>query len=112
MRTFRDDDAGYLAWVEAHPNGFVVNAYREPTPAYLKLHRATCGTISRRPARGYYWTGDYAKFCAEDRAELDEWAWQAVGGELSPCGLCRPEPGRGICPSRPGQTHVATQEME
>jgi hypothetical protein len=29
--------------------------------------------------------------CAETRVELDQWARQNVGGELHPCGLCRPE---------------------
>ena len=33
MRLFEDDDAGYLAWVESHQDGFVVNTYRPPTQA-------------------------------------------------------------------------------
>jgi hypothetical protein len=51
MRIFEDDDAGYLAWVGSHPHGFVVNTFRKPDPRYLMLHRATCHTITGKPAR-------------------------------------------------------------
>ncbi len=27
-REFRDDDAGYLAWLAAHPDGYVMNIAR------------------------------------------------------------------------------------
>jgi hypothetical protein len=90
MRIFEDDDAGYLAWVDGNQHGFVVNTYRKPDPRYLILHRASCGSIRGKPARGDRWTGDYIKVCAETRAELDQWSRQNVGGKLHPCGLCRP----------------------
>ena len=90
MRIFEDDDAGYLAWVERNQHGFVVNATRKPDPTYLYLHRASCGTIRGKPARGERWTtGELIKVCAETHAELGQWACQIAGGELHPCGLCR-----------------------
>jgi hypothetical protein len=92
MRIFEDDDAGYLAWVDRNQHGFVVNTTRKPDPRYLYLHRASCGTIRGKPARGERWTtGELIKVCAETRAELDQWAHQIAGGELHPCGLCRPD---------------------
>ena len=92
MRIFEDDDTGYLAWVESHQHGFVVNTFRKPDPRYLMLHRATCGTITGRPARGQRWTtGDYLKACSETRPALDQWPHQTAGGELTPCRLCRPD---------------------
>ena len=92
MRLFEDDDAGYLDWVENRQDGFVVNTFRKPDPRYLMLHRATCGTIRGKPARGDRWTtGDFLKACSETRADLDQWARENVGGKLTPCGLCRPE---------------------
>jgi hypothetical protein len=92
VHIFEDDDAGYLAWIEGHQHGFVVNTYRKPDRRYLILHRASCGTIRGIPARGKRWTtGDFIKACAETRVELDQWARQIAGGELHPCGLCRPE---------------------
>ena len=92
MRIVEDDDAGYLAWVESYQHGYVVNTTRRPDPRYLILHRASCGTIRGKPARGDRWTtGGFIKACAETRTDLDQWARQNVGGELHPCGLCRPE---------------------
>jgi hypothetical protein len=68
MRIFEDDDAGYLAWVENHQHGFDVNSYRKPDPRYLILHRATCGTITGKPARDDRWmTGEFIKACSETR---------------------------------------------
>jgi hypothetical protein len=87
-----DDDACYLAWVDGHQHGFVVNTYRKPDPRYLILHQASCGTIHGKPACGERWTtGYFIKACAENRAALDQWARQNVGGELHPCALCRPD---------------------
>jgi hypothetical protein len=92
MSIFEDDDAGCLAWIDGHQHGFVVNTYRKPDPRYLYLHRASCGTIRGKPARGERWTtGDFIKACAETRAELEQWARQIAGGELHPCGLCQPD---------------------
>ena len=51
---FMNDDDGYISWLSAHPDGFVLNCGRPPTPSYLMLHRSTCGTISR--ASGTNWT--------------------------------------------------------
>ena len=51
MRIFEDDDAGYLAWIDGHQHGFVVNTFRKPDPRYLFLHRASCGTIRGKTAR-------------------------------------------------------------
>jgi hypothetical protein len=92
MRIFEDDDAGYLGWIDRHPHGFVVNSYLKPDPRYLMLHRASCGTIRGKPARGERWTtGELIKACAETRVELEQWARQSAGGGLHPCGVCRPE---------------------
>jgi hypothetical protein len=92
MRIFEDDDAGYLAWVERSQHGFVVNTTRKPDPTYLYLHRANCGTIRGKPARGERWTtGLFIKVCAETCAALDQCARQIAGGQLHPCGLCRPD---------------------
>lgn len=40
MVPFLDDGAGYLDWLTTHPDGFVLNTYRNPTPGYLMLHHA------------------------------------------------------------------------
>jgi len=88
VESFVDNDTGYLQWLAAHPDGFVMNAARNPTPAYLVLHRTSCHTISGIPARGSRWTtGDYIKICGR-RRELEEFARRKVDGEAGTCGLC------------------------
>ena len=56
VEVFLDDDSGYLRWLEAHPNGYVVNSHRRPSATYVILHRAACTAISGTPARGRRWT--------------------------------------------------------
>jgi hypothetical protein len=87
MQRFVDDDDGYLDWLVAHVDGFVINTERSPRPAYVMLHRASCRTISGDPARGLRWTHDYIKVCG-DRNELEEFARRQIGGAAKPCGLC------------------------
>ena len=52
MQEFVDDDRGYVEWVTKHPRGYVLNTERTPKANDLKLHRATCHTVTGVPARG------------------------------------------------------------
>ena len=90
VEVFVDNDSSYEAWLRANPAGYVLNTYRAPSASYLKLHRATCGTISGAPARGSTWTKDYIKTCSPVVAELAGLARTSTGGELDPCGFCHP----------------------
>jgi hypothetical protein len=85
------DDAQYRRWVTAHPTGYVVNAYNPPTAKYLKLHRASCFTITGTPTTGEAWVGDYVKMCAEDLTDLASWVKAHTGAVPEPCGMCNPE---------------------
>ena len=62
---FRDDDAGYLAWLATHPNGFVLNIARSHHATEARVHHASCRTISGANPRGGLWSGPYVKVCAE-----------------------------------------------
>lgn len=75
VECFVDDDPGYRDWLARHPDGFVINAERNPTAAYLMLHHAGCRTINGVPARGSTFTGDYIKVCG-DQDELEGFARQ------------------------------------
>lgn len=97
---FRDDDAGYLAWLAAHRDGYVINIARGHSPTQARLHHAGCRTISGQNPRGGPWTGQYVKVCAEDVVELDRWAIDTLEQPISPCGMCRPAGSRG----QPGST--------
>jgi hypothetical protein len=87
-REFRDDDAGYLAWLAVHPDGYVINIARSHNVAQARVHLAGCRTISGQIPRGRVWTGPYVKVCAEHLAELERWAIDQVGEPIPPCGTC------------------------
>jgi hypothetical protein len=90
IEEFVDDDAGYLAWLARHADGFVVNCDVVPRAEYVVLHRASCGTISGAPARGASWTVAYKKVCSVDSSEVVEWVRGAIGSSPAHCHLCTP----------------------
>jgi hypothetical protein len=86
---FKDDDPGYEEWLREHHAGYVVNALRNPTAGYLKLHRAACSFISNSNRRGAGWTtGSYIKACSHRREDLARWACRQTGGKLDPGCRC------------------------
>ncbi len=90
MERFADDDAGYVAWSAAHPDGFVVNCFRRPSSDYLVLHRADCRHITEHTKGHERWTHDYIKVVSWDRGELLMWCYQEAGGAPSQCPHCDP----------------------
>jgi hypothetical protein len=88
VNLFVEDDRGYELWLIRNRRGWVLNAYREPTPGYLVLHSAACSTVSGRPAKGQHWTADYAKICCSDRSVLENWALENVGASPQRCTHC------------------------
>ncbi|MCW2690930.1 MAG: hypothetical protein JWR37_5820, partial [Mycobacterium sp.] len=89
-REFRDDDAGYLAWLATHPDGYLINIARGHNATQARVHHAGCRTISGQNPRGGTWTGPYVKVCAEHLAELEQWAIDQVGEPIPRCGSCHP----------------------
>jgi hypothetical protein len=94
VNVFRDNDDGYLAWVNSHPTGFVINIQRSGNPSDARLHHATCRNISGINPRRGPWTGPYVKACSSDLASLDAWAGDHVGSPITRCGTCQPPPPR------------------
>jgi hypothetical protein len=88
---FRNDDAGYINWINAHVDGFVVNTTPGHSRTYLKLHRASCKFVSVLQSGYSTWTaGQYIKVCSNDRSTLESWARDEVGGQLQDRCYCRP----------------------
>ena len=85
---FRDSDEAFLAWLAAHPGGYVIHIGRGER-GYARVHRADCGTITRRPPL----TGPYIKICSVSLAELGQWSAQRPGATVSSCGTCHPRAG-------------------
>jgi len=83
-----DNEEGYLNWVAQHPDGFLINCYRNETPDYLWLHRTTCGHI-KSPKRKNYTTRGFKKVCSDNRKELADWAANEVCGVLNRCRCCK-----------------------
>ena len=86
IQTFQDDDVGYREWLWSHLSGYVVNAQRGSNPGEPVLHKAVCDTITPTPDRE--WTKDYIKICSDQRDDLEGWAEQSVGGEVTLCKDC------------------------
>ncbi len=75
------DDAAYLDWLDANPDGYVINT--EPGGrGYAKLHRTICGTIRYRPP---FVGPSYIKICSTSLEEADEWARQRRGAPAERC---------------------------
>lgn len=83
---FRDDDDGFFDWLAANPDGYFINTYRNPKPDYLVLHRPQCPHF--KGDESLHWTKEYVKICAAERQELESWASETVGGEVTLCRSC------------------------
>lgn len=81
---FDAGDEPYLKWLSENPQGWVVNAARNPKPSYLKLHRTWCRWISEPRDPGADTERDYIKVCAPHREALETWARRTVHGRLDP----------------------------
>ena len=86
VELFRDDDDGFFGWLDGHQNGYFMNCERSPGPRYMVLHRPQCPHI--KGGSQLHWTKDYVKICAVDRRELETWASETVGGEVTLCRSC------------------------
>jgi hypothetical protein len=83
---FKDDDVGFFEWQDAHPDGRFINTERKPNPNYLVLHNSGCPHF--KGADSLQWTKDYVKIASVDRAALETWATESVGGEITLCRTC------------------------
>jgi hypothetical protein len=82
MQPFYNDDQGYMNWVAANPNGYVVNRNVPNESHYEMLHRADCSTINGIPANGRRWTACYIKECHQRRP----------AATIRACRRCNPYP--------------------
>jgi hypothetical protein len=83
---FKDDDDAFFEWQDAHPEGEFVNTERKPNPNYLVLHKSGCPHFKGNES--VHWTKDYVKAASTDRAALERWAHDTVGGEITLCRTC------------------------
>lgn len=74
MTVFSNDDAGYLDWCAAHPNGYIVNSGNPPNSTYLQMHRTGCYHMRNLYGNAEHHTGGYQKTCFDTLADADNWA--------------------------------------
>ncbi|HXQ75682.1 MAG TPA: hypothetical protein VN791_04235 [Acidimicrobiales bacterium] len=101
IRSFLDDDPGYLAWVTGHGDGFVVNADRTLSPNSLILHRAACSFIGGPTRPGRTRTANYRKVCSSDVDALVTWCRTDIGTDPGCCHRCRPLSSAPVAPPPP-----------
>lgn len=94
---FRGDDSSYLAWINQHPRGFVLNRYRtENSASYMVLHTANCRTVTQlsgNSSGGGFTERQYAKVCASDRETLVDYVrdhGRPDGTFSKECAFCKP----------------------
>jgi hypothetical protein len=80
MKSFVNDDTGFVRWRESHPQGLIVSG-NSGMP-----HRTDCQHILVPFKKPFSWTRK-VKHCFESRAELDSWA-QESGIKRQTCGSC------------------------
>jgi hypothetical protein len=91
VREFCDDDDGYVAWLAANPDGYVINVRRSHNPTDARVHRSGCWTISGKNSGGKALTGPYVKVCAERQILLVEWIADQFEAPIPRCKTCRPD---------------------
>ena len=89
MIVFCDDPREFIAGRDAHLEGSIANADRNPRPDYLVLHRATCPFLPMIGDRRHR-TKDGIKICGPTIADFESWAAAHVSGYhgLQPCLHC------------------------
>lgn len=96
IEIFDQDDEAYFQWMDAHPNGFVVNSGRTKESNYYVLHRSHCTHITRSDWRipGAFTERTFIKVCSPDPKALANWGGKHrnLGGEpfSNVCGTCEP----------------------
>lgn len=90
VQEFRDDDAGYVAWLDANPDCYVLNIRRNYNASDARLHRADCRTLTAQISRGVVLAGPCVKVCAGYLNELEQWVADQVAQPVLWCGTCAP----------------------
>lgn len=89
---FESDDQKYLAWINAHPEGFVLTSNNRLTPRHTVIHSAFCNKIkvlTGNAKPGGFTESDYIKVYAESVGELEKWACgERADASARECSLC------------------------
>jgi hypothetical protein len=88
------DDAAYATWMDAHPEGFVLNQPRSAPSKAPTLHRVGCAVVVARPdpeAPGQRaGTTGTVRVCGLSVDALGTWSMARGTGRPTPCRRCCP----------------------
>lgn len=86
---FVNDDVGYLAWVHAHPRGYIANIdVAQRVPQYPMVHTTSHRLLSSSDV-GNYTTNNYMKVCSADLDSLERWSEGKFKKALTKCRVCK-----------------------
>lgn len=89
VHEFCNDDDGYVAWLNKHPGGYVMNIHKSESLADAHLHDATCSALVAQIDRGVSLTDPYKKICGDTLVEIEQWSTDRLSGPVPPCKHCR-----------------------
>jgi hypothetical protein len=89
-REFSPDDTGYRAWVDSHPQGFVLNQPRTPRPQAPTLHRVGCAALAGRDGGPQTLTDRAIKVGSPSADTLKAWSVARGTGAPTTCRRCNP----------------------
>ena len=90
VRVFDGDDAGYVSWLNRHPDGFVLNRVARLASGPPTLHRAGCPVVHGPRGRAQTAATRPPKVCGQSTGDLEAWSRTHHGAAPAPCGRCRP----------------------
>ena len=86
---FVNDETGYLAWVHAHPHGYIANVdVAGQVQQYPMVHLASHKLLSSS-AVGNYTTHNYTKACSTEMDALERWSMRKYKKSLTRCRVCK-----------------------
>ncbi|PBS12396.1 hypothetical protein CMZ82_09570 [Lysobacteraceae bacterium NML93-0792] len=88
VELFDNREEDYLAWVQAHPQGFIANMDdNRNVPQYPMIHRASHKTMSSQKI-GNFTTGGYVKYCSLDLGALERHLQKQHARPITFCSVC------------------------
>lgn len=92
VKVFQSNDQEYLAFINAHPEGFVLTSNDSLTPRLTVIHRASCHKIkvlTGNAKPGGFTETKYIKVYAESVGELEKWVrGERADASSRECSLC------------------------
>lgn len=88
IELFDTDEAGYLAWIQANPTGYVANVDRARIFAQYPMVHAATHKLMSSPKIGGFTTGAYVKLCSTDLEALQRYSESEYGRPLTCCAVC------------------------